>query len=84
MDTTAQGGLARPAALAAERSLDWLNLFVGNIQTGFGPFIAIYLTTCGWTETAIGLALSLPRYRAWQNARRCRAGCAGRSRSSAA
>lgn len=44
---------------AAERSLDWLNLFVGNIQTGFGPFIAVYLTTRGWTETSIGLALSL-------------------------
>ena len=59
MDTAAQGSIARPAALAAEGSLDWLNLFVGNIQTGFGPFIAIYLTTCGWSETAIGLALSL-------------------------
>jgi MFS family permease len=44
---------------AADRSLDWLNFFVGNIQTGFGPFIAVYLTTRGWTETGIGLALSL-------------------------
>jgi MFS family permease len=42
----------------AERGLDWLNLFVANIQTGYGPFIAVYLTTRGWTETAIGLALS--------------------------
>jgi MFS family permease len=41
------------------RSLDWLNLFVANIQTGFGPFIAVYLTTQGWTQTAIGLALSV-------------------------
>ena len=52
-------GRGRPAATPAERSLDWLNLFVGNIQTGFGPFIAVYLTTQGWTETSIGLALSL-------------------------
>jgi MFS family permease len=51
--------MGQPAAPAAERSLDWLNLFVGNIQTGFGPFIAVYLTTRGWTETSIGLALSL-------------------------
>ena len=41
------------------RGLDWLNLFVANIQTGFGPFISVYLTTEGWTLTAIGFALSL-------------------------
>ena len=34
--------------------LDWLNLFVANIQTGFGPFIAVFLTTQGWTQTLIG------------------------------
>lgn len=44
---------------SAERGLDWLNLFVANIQTGFGPFVVVYLTTQGWTQTAIGLALSL-------------------------
>jgi MFS family permease len=32
---------------------------VANIQTGFGPFIAVYLTTQGWTQAAIGLALSV-------------------------
>jgi MFS family permease len=46
-------------AAAASRGLDGLNLFVANIQTGFGPFISVYLTTQGWTETAIGTALSL-------------------------
>jgi MFS family permease len=54
--------LDRPAAVpaaTAARSLDWLNLFVANIQTGFGPFVAVYLTSQGWTETAIGFALSL-------------------------
>jgi MFS family permease len=44
---------------AARRGLDHLNLFVANIQTGFGPFIAIYLASQGWSQTAIGLALSL-------------------------
>ncbi|MGH7093475.1 MAG: MFS transporter, partial [Stellaceae bacterium] len=29
------------------------------IQTGFGPFISVYLTAQGWTQTSIGLALSL-------------------------
>lgn len=43
----------------AGRGLDGLNLFVANIQTGFGPFIAVYLTTQGWTQTAIGTALSI-------------------------
>ncbi len=53
------GAGRRSRSAAAGRSLDWLNLFVGNIQTGFGPFVAVYLTTRGWTETSIGLALSL-------------------------
>jgi MFS family permease len=44
---------------SAGRALDWLNLFVANIQTGFGPFIAVYLTTQGWTQTSIGVALSV-------------------------
>jgi MFS family permease len=44
---------------AAAPALDRLNLFVANIQTGFGPFIAIYLATQGWTQTAIGFAFSL-------------------------
>lgn len=44
---------------AAHRGLDWLNLYVANIQTGFGAFIAIYLTTQHWTQTDIGVALSI-------------------------
>jgi MFS family permease len=47
------------AQKAAGRGLDWLNLFVANVQTGFGPFLSVYLTTAGWTQTSIGLALSL-------------------------
>jgi len=45
--------------LSGGGGLDLLNLFVANIQTGFGPFIAVYLTTIGWTQTTIGLALSV-------------------------
>src|SRR6266481_5070509 len=56
----AQSHGAQPAAARkAGRALDLLNLFVANIQTGFGPFVAVYLTTQGWTESAIGFALSL-------------------------
>jgi MFS family permease len=49
---------ARPTA-GAGKALDWFNLFVANIQTGFGPFIAVYLTAQHWTQTSIGLALSI-------------------------
>ncbi len=41
------------------RGLDWLNFCVADVQTGFGPFIAIYLTTQRWTDLAIGSVLSL-------------------------
>ncbi len=41
------------------RALDWLNFFVANLQTGFGPFIAVYLTTHKWTQGQIGVALSV-------------------------
>jgi MFS family permease len=60
-------GSVAPAGTKPERDdtahacygLDGLNLFVANIQTGFGPFIAVYLTTQGWTQIGIGTALSL-------------------------
>jgi MFS family permease len=48
-----------PEHRRAGHALDWFNLFVANIQTGFGPFIAVYLTSQSWTQTAIGLVLSI-------------------------
>ena len=39
--------------------LDWHNFFVANVQTGFGPFIAVYLSTQAWTQGQIGAALSV-------------------------
>lgn len=41
------------------RSLDWLNFFVANVQTGFGPFIASYLASHKWTQGEIGMVLSI-------------------------
>ena len=46
-------------AASAGSGLDWLNFLVANVQTGFGPFNAVYLTTQAWTQTQIGLALSV-------------------------
>ena len=41
------------------QGLDWLNFFVANVQTGFGPFIAVYLTENRWTTAEIGYALTI-------------------------
>jgi MFS family permease len=40
------------------RGLDWFIFFVADVQTGFGPFVAVYLTTQKWTQGDIGLILS--------------------------
>ncbi len=40
------------------RGLDWFIFFVADVQTGFGPFIAVYLTSQKWTQVDIGLVLS--------------------------
>ncbi len=40
------------------RGLDWFVFFVADVQTGFGPFVAVYLTTHKWTQADIGLVLS--------------------------
>jgi MFS family permease len=56
------GGGKRGAAPASSRSLhglDWLNLFLGDVQTGVGPFLAIYLATRGWNPQQVGIALTV-------------------------
>ncbi len=40
-------------------ALDALSFFIADAQTGFGPFIAVYLATSGWSEGEIGRALSV-------------------------
>ncbi len=40
------------------RGLDWFVFFVADVQTGFGPFVSVYLTAQRWTQVDIGLALS--------------------------
>jgi predicted MFS family arabinose efflux permease len=41
------------------RGLDWFVFFVADVQTGFGPFIAVYLTTQKWTQIDIGFVLTV-------------------------
>jgi Arabinose efflux permease len=48
--------------MASRRSLyglDWFAFFVADIQTGWGPFVAAYLTSLAWTQFDIGLILTI-------------------------
>jgi hypothetical protein len=40
------------------RALDWLNICMSDVQTGVGPYLAIYLmATCHWDPARIELAM---------------------------
>ncbi len=41
------------------RALDWFVFFLADVQTGFGAFVSVYLTTAKWTQTDIGLVLTV-------------------------
>ena len=41
------------------RGLDWFVFCVADVQTGFGPFVAVYLTSQKWTQIDIGLILTI-------------------------
>lgn len=50
-----------PPSMPSQRSLrglDWFIFFVADVQTGFGPFVSVYLTSQRWTQVDIGLVLS--------------------------
>src|ERR1700686_932480 len=61
------GGVSEPVAHKVTatpsrqslRGLDWFIFFLADVQTGFGPFVAVYLTTQKWTQVEIGLVLSI-------------------------
>jgi predicted MFS family arabinose efflux permease len=41
------------------RGLDGLNFFLADVQTGVGPFLAVYLAGYRWNEERVGLALTI-------------------------
>jgi MFS family permease len=43
----------------SQHGLDWFIFFLADVQTGFGPFVAVYLTTQKWTQVEIGFVLSI-------------------------
>jgi MFS family permease len=54
-EVPAAGGTAAQSL----RGLDWLNFFLADVQTGVGPFLAIYLAKYGWNEELVGAALTV-------------------------
>jgi MFS family permease len=50
---------AKTSSARSLRGLDWLNFFLADVQTGVGPFLAIYLAGYGWNEQRVGIALTV-------------------------
>jgi len=51
-------GLPHPSARSL-RGLDWFVFCLADVQTGFGPFVAVYLTAQKWTQIDIGLIMTV-------------------------
>ncbi len=58
-DRTASAASVPGPSRRSLRGLDWFVFFVADVQTGFGPFVAVYLTEQKWTQIDIGLVLSV-------------------------
>lgn len=43
----------------SQRGLDWLNFFVADVETAFGPFVSVYLAQNGWGQGTIGTILTV-------------------------
>lgn len=43
----------------SQRGLDWLNFFIADVETAFGPFVAVYLASFGWSPGTIGSVLTI-------------------------
>jgi hypothetical protein len=55
----ARQSLKTPSSQQSRRGLDWMNFFLADVQTGFGTFVAFYLARLGWSESSVGLALTI-------------------------
>ncbi len=56
--TAPRNGNGLKASRASHGGLSWLNFLTALMQTGFGAFLAVYLTNQHWSRTDIGFALS--------------------------
>src|SRR5256886_12359204 len=57
--TRADATVTKKASGSSLRGLDAFAFFVADIQTGWGPFVAAYLTSVGWLQFDIGLILTI-------------------------
>src|SRR4051812_367696 len=53
------GVTSKAASIRSLRGLDWFAFFMADIQTGWGPFVAAYLTTVGWPQFDVGKVLTI-------------------------
>jgi MFS family permease len=58
MNSAAVEEKSRQPSIRSQRGLDWFAFFLADIQTGWGPFVAAYLTSNSWTQLDIGLILT--------------------------
>ncbi len=56
---TSAPGTRRTVSSSSLGGLDAFAFFVADIQTGWGPFVAAYLTSVGWLQFDIGLILTI-------------------------
>src|SRR4051794_26447930 len=59
MDSAAVEEKSCQPSIRSQRGLDWFAFFLADIQTGWGPFVAAYLTSTNWTQLDIGLILTV-------------------------
>ncbi|MGV7032891.1 MFS transporter [Methylobacterium symbioticum] len=52
-------GIGAEVSRGSRRGLDAFAFFVANLQTGFGPFLAVYFSQAKWTQSDIGFALTV-------------------------
>ena len=54
---------SRPAGIRpsqrSQRALDWVNFFIADVETAFGPFVALFLAMHGWAQGDIGTAITV-------------------------
>ena len=58
LDASKAGDARTPSARTLQ-GLDWFNFFLADVQTGIGPFLAIYLAGYGWNQERVGIALAV-------------------------
>jgi MFS family permease len=58
-DSQTKEEVIKAPSISTLHGLDWLNFFLADVQTGIGPFLAIYLAGYGWNEQRVGIALTI-------------------------